>query len=112
MKLPTPARLAARFLACALLAAWLHGCYVYRIDIQQGNEINATMLAELTLGMSKQEVVKTLGSPLVNDPFNHDRWDYYFYLKNGDSGDIEQQSATLLFTDDALSDIKSTFDGG
>ncbi len=86
----------------------LQGCFVYKIDIQQGNEITAKMLSRLELGMSKQEVNKILGFPLVTDPFHVDRWDYYFYLKKGKTGEVEQQFATLRFSEDALRKIESS----
>ena len=91
-----------------LLALLLSGCAVYKIDIQQGNEITSEMLSELKIGMSKTEVVNILGYPLLNDPFHVDRWDYYFYLKKGTTGEAEQRSATLRFTDDVLDDIDSS----
>ena len=85
----------------------LNACSVYKIDVQQGNEITAAMLAKLEIGMSKAEVGETIGLPLVNDPFHIDRWDYYFYLKHGASGDIARHSATLLFRADRLHRIDS-----
>ena len=94
--------------AAALSLLLLQGCVVYKIDIQQGNEITAEMLEQLELGMSRREVSKALGFPLINDPFHADRWDYYFYLKTGRTGKIEQQSATLHFNDDALIQIESS----
>jgi len=95
----------------AALAALLPACAVYKIDIQQGNEITAEMLAELSVGMSKREVSKRLGFPLVTDPFHADRWDYYYYLKRGASGEVQQHSATLHFEDDALTRINSALPG-
>jgi len=83
------------------------GCAVYKIDIQQGNEITGEMLSQLEIGMSKREVGKLIGFPLVTDPFHADRWDYYFYLKRGATGEVQQHSATLHFSDDALSGIES-----
>lgn len=92
----------------ALLALLLPaGCAVYKIDIQQGNEITGEMLSQLEIGMSKREVGKLIGFPLVTDPFHADRWDYYFYLKRGATGEVRQHSATLHFSDDALSRIES-----
>lgn len=91
-----------------LLTLLLSACAVYKIDVQQGNEITVEMLNKLEIGMSKREVSKVLGNPLVNDPFHVDRWDYYFYLKEGTSGDVQQASATLHFTEDALSKVVST----
>jgi len=100
-----------RLLIAAALAALLPACAVYKIDIQQGNEITAEMLAELSVGMSKREVSKRLGFPLVTDPFHADRWDYYYYLKRGASGEVQQHSATLHFEDDALTRINSALPG-
>lgn len=101
-------RLKSRFLSVILALLLLPGCIVYKLDIQQGNEITAEMLSGLKIGMSKTKVVKVLGYPLINDPFHVDRWDYYFYLKKGRSGKVEQHSATLRFSDDALSNITSS----
>ena len=98
----------SHFLAALLCMLLLPGCAVYRVDVQQGNEITAKMLTELKRGMSKREVSKVLGLPLINDPFHIDRWDYYFSFKKGRSGEVEQQFATLWFIDDALSDIESS----
>ena len=96
------------FLLSAALCLLLQGCGIYRIDVQQGNEITAEMLNRLEIGMSKDEVVEVLGLPLVNDPFHLDRWDYYFYLKKGKNGEVEQRSATLQFSEGGLSGIDST----
>lgn len=98
----------SRLLPALLWLLLLPGCIVYKIDIQQGNEITEEMLAHLEIGMSKAEVGKVLGYPLINDPFHADRWDYYFYLKKGSTGEVEQQSATLRFTGDALSGIENS----
>ena len=98
----------SRLLPVLLWLLLLPGCIVYKIDIQQGNEITEAMLARVEIGMSKAEVGKVLGYPLINDPFHADRWDYYFYLKKGSTGEVKQQSATLRFTDDALSGIANS----
>ena len=97
----------SRLLSALLALLLLPGCITYKIDIQQGNEITETMLAELEIGMSREEVGGVLGYPLINDPFHTDRWDYYFYLKKGKTGEVQQQSATLHFNEDALSRIDS-----
>ncbi len=85
------------------------GCFVYKIDIQQGNEITEEMVSQLQVGMSKREVTRLLGYPLINDPFHKDRWDYYYYKKSGKTGDVEQQLASLKFQEDLLTEIKSSF---
>lgn len=76
------------------------------MDVQQGNEITEEMLSNIEPGMSKREVVKVLGFPLINDPFNRDRWDYYYSLRSGRSKNVTSQSATLLFEGDSLKSIE------
>ncbi|MGI9317884.1 MAG: outer membrane protein assembly factor BamE [bacterium] len=94
----------SRFIVVLCLTA-LSAC-VYRVDVQQGNEITSEMVAEVEPGMTKREVVKILGYPLINDPFNKDRWDYYFSLKPGKSRKVTQRSsATLIFEGDSLKSI-------
>jgi outer membrane protein assembly factor BamE len=50
----------------------------HRVDIPQGNYITKEMLAQVTLGMSQQQVKFTLGAPLLTPVFSSDRWDYVF----------------------------------
>ena len=83
----------------------LSGCIVYKQDVQQGNEITPEMISQLELGMSKREVTRVLGFPLVTDPFHVDRWDYYYFLKKGKTGEIEQNSISLTFENDQLTTI-------
>lgn len=90
-------------------AVMLSGC-VYKIDIQQGNEITSEMVAQLELGMTKREVTRILGLPLITDPFNKDRWDYYYSLRDGKSGETIQHIASLKFEGDTLREVHSSFD--
>ena len=94
----------------ALLAFIVSGCIIYKPDIQQGNEITPQMVALLEVGMTKREVFNLLGYPLINDPFHKDRWDYYYSLKDGDSGETTRQTASLLFEGDTLKEFSSSCD--
>lgn len=77
----------------------------YKIDIQQGNAITQEMLAKLKPGMTPSQVRFILGSPLVQDPFHPNRWDYvYRYLKAGKL--TEQRRVTVVFEDDKLKGIE------
>ncbi len=72
---------------------------VYRIDIQQGNDVTQEMINQLEPGMTKSQVAYVMGTPLLIDTFHPNRWDYiYSYTPGG--GDREQRRITLLFDDE------------
>jgi len=72
---------------------------VYRIDIQQGNDVTQEMINQLEPGMTKNQVAYVMGTPLLIDTFHPNRWDYiYSYQPGGD--DREQRRITLLFDDE------------
>lgn len=54
---------------------------VYRLRIAQGNYIEQKMIDQLEVGMTKRQVRFVMGTPLVEDTFNPDRWDYYFNVR-------------------------------
>ena len=89
-----------------VLGAAVSAC-VYRIDVQQGNEITAEMISRLSPGMTRREVVRILGYPLVSDPFNRNRWDYFYSYKSGKTREMTRSSAKLLFEGDYLTSVES-----
>ncbi|MFQ5760576.1 MAG: outer membrane protein assembly factor BamE, partial [Acidiferrobacterales bacterium] len=61
-----------------LLTLWLvTACFnIYRPEVQQGNVVTQEMVSQLKIGMSRRQVRFLLGTPLIEDPFHQDRWDY------------------------------------
>ena len=55
----------------------------YRIDVVQGNFVSSEMSAQLKPGMSREQVRAILGTPLLQDVFHANRWDYVFSLRQG-----------------------------
>lgn len=84
---------------------------VYRLDIQQGNVITQEMLDQLELGMDRRKVRFILGTPLVTDPFNQNRWDYLYSFQEG-GGDRVQRHVSLLFESDLLIRIEGDIRSG
>lgn len=78
---------------------------VYRIDIQQGNDVTQEMLNQLKPDMTKSQVSYIMGTPLLIDTFHPDRWDYIYSFHPG-NGDREQRRITLYFEDDKLDHIE------
>jgi outer membrane protein assembly factor BamE len=63
----------------------------YKFDIQQGNFVTKEDTAKLKIGMGKDEVRFIMGTPLLNDAFHADRWDYVFRLLKGDGTVIDSR---------------------
>ena len=92
-----------KFLLVALLAAATAGCGIlYKQPIYQGNLIEKTAADQLQAGMSKQQVETLLGTPSIQDPFHHDRWDYTASERTNRRGTTEVKNLTLWFENDAL----------
>jgi len=59
--------------------------------------------------MTRQQVQRIMGTPLVADPFHQNRWDYYYsYRKDGKV--VEQRHVALFFTGDTLDRVDGTLD--
>jgi outer membrane protein assembly factor BamE len=87
--------------ALALLAAPLAGC-VYRMNVQQGNYLEGKTVSQLQVGMTRTQVRYLLGTPMVPDVFDRDRWDYVYYFKTGHVHRPEQRHLTVFFKDDKV----------
>ena len=76
----------------------------HKIEIRQGNLITPEMREKLKVGMTRLQVRSVLGTPLVNDPFHANRWDYEYRLEQGGKL-VEQQRLTLYFEGERLTRI-------
>ena len=56
---------------------------VYTVDLPQGNPITQEMAAKLKIGMTQSQVRYVLGSPMLTDTLNSNRWDYAYTFKPG-----------------------------
>jgi outer membrane protein assembly factor BamE len=79
----------------------------YKPDVQQGNFVSQEMVAQLKEGMTPNQVVFLLGTPLLTDIFHADRWDYAFRMQKG-NGVITTSRVTVFFKDGVV----SHFEGG
>jgi outer membrane protein assembly factor BamE len=93
----------ALLLGCMLL---LSGC-VYRMAVQQGNYLDARQVVQVKEGMTRAQIRFLLGTPMLPDAFNRDRWDYLYTLNLGDGSDVTRQRLTVYFEDDKVSRIEN-----
>ena len=87
---------------CGLLGA----CTIHRLDVQQGNIIKDEQVEKLKIGISKRQVRFIMGTPLIEDPFHVNRWDYVFTMQPGTERKVtEYQRVTVYFEQDKLSKV-------
>ena len=92
---------------CGVLAsALVLSACVFQIDIQQGNLLDDELVEQVEIGMSRSAVEFLLGTPMVDDPFHRERWDYPYYLKQGRSRDIVRNWIVVYFDGDVVSRIE------
>lgn len=95
--------------ACSTSVPSLSFPGVYRIAIPQGNIITQDMVDQLRPGLSKRQVNYIMGTPLVRDTFNQDRWDYLYSIQPG-GGERMQEQITLYFEDGELVRFEGDFE--
>ena len=77
----------------------------YKMDIQQGNVVTSKMMLQLRPGMNKSQVRFIMGTPLIQDSFHRDRWDYFYQMRK-DGKVIEQRRVILEFEGEALKRVR------
>ncbi len=92
-------------LALGLTLSVLGSACVYRINIQQGNYLDQAAVDQVKDGMTRSQVRYLLGTPLVADTFNKERWDYIYYLKKGRTLHVDSRRVTVFFDGDKVAKI-------
>lgn len=79
----------------------------YHMDIQQGNKLTSAQISKIHTGMSKENVIDTLGDPVQSSAFDSNRYDYT-YTKQENNGPIKIERLTLYFKNNKLSNIEKS----
>ena|ERR1700761_5734641 len=92
------------------LITCLSGCanfpfpFVYKMNTQQGNIISSAMVNEIHVGMSKEQVLAIMGTPVLTDVFNSQQFDYIYTFEYRDQP-ISQQRIVIQFMYDRVTNI-------
>lgn len=97
---------ALNFTGCTTIATHFPG--VYAIDVEQGNIIDQEMIDQLRPNMNKRQVLYVMGTPMLVDVFNQERWDYIYSIQPG-GDDRRQKRISLFFENDTLAGVKGDF---
>ena len=96
-----------RLLILALIfstLAYTSGC-VYRASISQGNLIKQEDLDQVEVGMTRNQVRFLLGTPLIDDPFHQQRWDYVYFIRIGRDAATFKRWVTIAFEENIVAKI-------
>jgi outer membrane protein assembly factor BamE len=99
-----------RILVLSLAVTLLSACSyigfpgVYKINVEQGNIVTQDMANQLKPGMNRRQVKFILGTPLIEDTFNQNRWDYLYVKRNG-STVLSESHLTVVFDGDVLVNV-------
>jgi outer membrane protein assembly factor BamE len=103
MRIPT--RLNRRLVLLLVCLAAVSAC-VFRIDVQQGNLLEDDDIDAVQMGMTRSQITFVLGTPMVEDAFHHDRWDYIYYFRKGRSKVADRRWVIVYFDGDRVRDIQ------
>lgn len=99
-----------------ILPLFLTGCGnftlfpgVHKIVIQQGNIVDEEMVGKLKPGMTRAQVRFVLGTPLITDTFNDNRWDYYYLVTDQRNFNVTERF-TVYFENDVLESYEGTIE--
>jgi outer membrane protein assembly factor BamE len=92
--------------ACGTVLSNLPG--IYKLDIEQGNMLDQSMIDQLRPNMSKRQVQFIMGTPMIVDIFHDERWDY-IYSKEPSGEDRVQKRVSLYFKGDNLQSVQGDF---
>jgi len=87
------------------LALGAAGC-VYRPNIQQGNLVKTEDIDQVTAGMTRSQVRYLLGTPMLADPFDPQRWDYIYTFQRGREKGRDRGHFIVRFEGDRVSRVE------
>lgn len=98
--------LSVPLMSCSTAVEYLP--YVYKVDVNQGNVIDQTMIDQLRPNMTKRQVLYVMGSPMLVDYFHQNRWDYVYSTKKSGEN-VEQKTISIFFENDQIKSIQGDF---
>jgi len=92
-------------LLCSACGTAVPSIKPYKLDVQQGNVVTSKMLLQLRPGMTKSQVRFIMGTPLIQDSFHGNRWDYVYQMR--EAGKVTEQRRVILdFEKDLLKTVR------
>lgn len=78
---------------------------VYQASLSQGNLLKEDDLEQVEAGMTRNQVRFLLGTPMIDDPFHAERWDYIYFLRLGRDKATFKRWVSVYFEGDNVSRV-------
>lgn len=73
-------KMLAKILSITMIICSLIGCY--HVQLQQGNILTPTAIAQIQVGLTKQQVIDLLGRSLLATDYQSNCWDYFYTIQD------------------------------
>jgi outer membrane protein assembly factor BamE len=93
------------FIALILPFLALCGGCVYQAALSQGNLLDQEDIDQVEVGMTRSQVRFLLGTPMIDDPFHENRWDYVYFLRIGKEKATFKRWISVLFDGETATEI-------
>ena len=80
------------------------GC-VYQAALSQGNLLDQEDIDQVEVGMTRGQIRFLLGTPMIDDPFHENRWDYVYYLRIGRDKASFKRWISIYFEGENVSEV-------
>ncbi len=80
------------------------GC-VYQATLSQGNLLDQEDIDQVDVGMTRGQVRFLLGTPMIDDPFHENRWDYVYFLRVGREKARFKRWVSVYFDGETVSEV-------
>ena len=94
-----PAITIMRSASCGCCTKW--GEHIAAAGFAITDVVTEEMVEQLRPGLNRCQVRYIMGTPLIEDSFHSDRWDYRYLLRNGNET-LSETRLTLWFENDEL----------
>lgn len=96
-------------ITCLLSIAGCSKLHPYQPNIQQGNLLFETRVDELTPGMNKEQVVRLMGNPVLDNVFSHNHWAYVYTFQLHGRPQIVKKRVDVYFQNNRVVQIDKHF---
>lgn len=99
-----------KLISLVMIGLTLSGCSfftLHKMDVKQGNVLEANDVQQLRNGMSQAQVKEILGTPMLTNIFSPNRIDYVYTTQKGGQA-MQEKKVVCIFNNGRLVEVIRT----